>query len=147
MTGNFTGTADVPTVFRYVSANLGIDPTVLFIFGFIFTAIPLMLLKAPKTAYPLFFLMYSFFGLFFGLVPIWVSMIGIVSTLLFAFGEASKIFRGDFPDFSDVKYTKTYVFTPSPPEPEPEKVTINCKNCGGPNVERVTCEYCGQVLD
>ncbi len=47
--------------------------------------------------------------------------------------------------------TEEHPYPPSQPrlEPEtqPEPVTENCKNCGGPNVDRVTCQYCGQVLD
>ncbi len=130
-------------MFRVVSASLGFDPTVLFMISFSLIAVLLSQLKVPRMTYPVSFLMYSFFGVSFGLIPIWIPIAGFIFTALFVGGEFAKMLGGNLPgESSPIVWSKPIA------KLQPEiKVTENCKNCGGPNVDRVTCVYCGLVLE
>lgn len=135
MDGNIT---DTPNIFPTIAHNMGIDPTILFLMMGVFVMIPLAYWKAPKMFYPLGFLIYTFFGMNFGILPIWALLIAFVFFGISTAGEISKFLGG-----SESKYIQSHYTLEIQPEPKTE----NCKNCGGPNVDRVTCEWCGQVLE
>lgn len=142
--GNITSISTPPQIFNFVSQSLGIDSTILFIFMFSLIAFPLLYFKFSRTFFSIAFLMYCFFGVYIGIVPIWIMIFGFT---FFSISTASSIFK-----FISGEDTSRYTFKyddwkPTKIEVEEEPKTENCKNCGGPNVNRTTCQYCGLVLE
>lgn len=94
-------------------------------------------------------------GLTAGILPMWISILPLFVFLLY---EAGRIFRGSGLDASVANATTgitlertvsswtSYLYQ-NELNREIPKANWNCKNCGGPNIQQVKCEWCGMVKE
>lgn len=137
----------VSTLFPTVAANLGINPLVLWMVFLGMVLVPVAAFKLPKIMYPLTILGASFFGVSLNILPVWMIILSFLFTVLFFGKEAAGIFRG-VPASEPVFERVASTWVQSLYERElPTPASWNCKNCGGPNIEQIKCQYCGMVKE
>lgn len=86
-------------------------------------------------------------GIKAGLVPIWVGVFAFTFTGIVLFRSAAQLLQDGY-DGSTISTINPYQanlttgFTI-----EPTRQNWNCRNCGGPNINQIRCEYCGMVKE
>jgi hypothetical protein len=84
-----------------------------------------------------------------GLLPLWVGIFGFLALAIVIGTEGVEMFRGAPAEESNnfEKVTSTWLNTLYQNEKlrQPTRASWNCKNCGGPNLNQVQCQYCGAI--
>lgn len=140
MNENITSVNGIKGMIQLISSNLGIDVFSIFIIGFLSIVVMITAFKLPKETFPIGFLIYSILWVNIGLIPIWIipfsmffNVIIIVSKFRLWSNEVVSSITVEIP-------IKNYVKSEEPK-------TVNCKNCGGPNINQIKCEWCGLILE
>jgi hypothetical protein len=114
----------------------------------------LIALKLPKTFLLMSLVGETFAGAYFGLYPTWILVLASFGIAIVIGTDALQLFRGSSASLgNDTPFQKvasewiTDLYERQQLKQEAKPQTWNCRNCGGPNVEQITCQYCGSVKE
>ena len=88
-----------------------------------------------------------------GLLPIWIGIMTMLFATIISGTSILRLLRGggfdDGPMPSYEKVASEWINSTYQRELArvPKRQTWNCKNCGGPNIDQIKCEYCGMVKE
>lgn len=89
------------------------------------------------------------FAVSLGFLPIWTLIMLFILGPVFALTGIMRLFQGTDLESSVANATTGISFEmPDTVEmPVTSLANWNCKNCGGPNIQQVKCEWCGMVKE
>ena len=88
-------------------------------------------------------------GVVIGILPYWLGILGVVSIAVFGGTEMMRLFQGSggvepaaFEETTTRWVNNLYQQANRNPQ---TAHSWNCRNCGGPNINRMDCEWCGKI--
>jgi hypothetical protein len=139
---------DIPTMFQILVSTSGISPIIFFCLSLTLFLIPIISLKLPKELFLFSNITLSFFYVQIGILPIWFFIFNSILSGFLLSAKAFGVYKGDYESY--VYHNEDWKSSIPVIEDKldfSEPKTINCKNCGGPNIDKIKCEWCGLILE